>query len=135
RYKRQQLILFIVCLDYAFSRHNSFNLPITKSISSRVLFLQNEKRTLGRSGSTPIACNTWEPMSDPELQALPPEADMPAMSKLNNIISAMSVHGNETFNTVYKLFSAAMSPLKWMSRMFSFNWAIMYSFNPCMYCW
>src|SRR5690606_1582503 len=100
--------------NYAFSKQSVRNFLTTKSISSRVLFLENEKRTHGRSLSAWMACNTCDPIADPELHALPPEAEIPEISRLNSSISAMSVHGKDAFSTVYKLFSRVMSPLNWI---------------------
>src|SRR5574343_788917 len=97
---------------YAFTGTNSFSFSTTVSISSLVLFLQNEKRTAALLLGEPIAVNTCEPTFEPEEQALPPEEEIPAMSKLNNIISPISDSGKDTFNTVYKLFSGLISPLK-----------------------
>src|SRR3546814_2966395 len=97
---------------------SSRSLPTTKSISSRVLFLEKEKRTHGRSVSAWMAWSTCDPISDPELHALPPEAEIPEISKLNSNISARSVQGNDTLSTVYKLFSGVVSPLNRTSWMF-----------------
>src|SRR5690606_31336629 len=91
---------------------SSFTVFTVKSISSFVLYLLKEKRTDGRVGLQSNAFNTWLPISEPELHALPPDAEIPAMSKLNKSMSAICVQGKETFNTVYNELSASILPLK-----------------------
>jgi hypothetical protein len=82
---------------------SSLSLATVKSTSSLVLYFENENLTEGLFGLAPIAVSTCEPMSVPELHALPPDAEIPAISRLNNNMSAISISGNDAFNTVYKL--------------------------------
>src|SRR5678809_474001 len=81
----------------------SFSFSITVSISAVVLYLLNENRTGTKFGLLLIALITCEPTSAPLLQALPPDAQILFISRLNKIISDFSDFGNEAFNTVYKL--------------------------------
>src|SRR5690606_41760182 len=78
-------------------------LSTTRSTASFVLCRQTEKRigTIESSGQTLLI--TWLLWFAPLLQALPPEAHIPAISKLYNNISDFSVFGNPTFSTVYRL--------------------------------
>src|SRR5690606_36691545 len=103
----------MICLYFYFdisARQTSFNFDTTTSTSSFVVYLLNEKRTDGLLGLDPIAVKTCEPILDPELQALPPEAEIPAISRLKSNISAISISGKQTFKTVYKLFLESRSP-------------------------
>ena len=100
---------------------SSFNFATTISISSLVLYLEKENLTAERVGSDLIPVSTCEPTFEPEEQALPPDTEIPAMSKLNNNISPISLGGKETFKTVYKLFSGSISPLNAMFGIAAFN--------------
>ncbi|MNN23674.1 hypothetical protein D3C81_1370790 [compost metagenome] len=80
-----------------------------------MLFLQKENLTDGRSEFVLIAPSTWDPISVPELQALPPEQDMPEMSRLNSNMSARSLQGKDTFSTVYSDLLGSITPLKSIS--------------------
>ena len=77
-----------------------FNFSIKNNTSSSVLKCEKENRMHFRDGSTSKASKTCEPPSAPELHAEPPEADMPDMSRLNNINSDFAEGGNETFSTL-----------------------------------
>ena len=64
----------------------------------------------------------------PLVQALPPLTQMLFISRLNRIISDLSVLGNETLSTVYRLRPRG-SPLKVMPRMAFFTCSIIYIFS------
>jgi hypothetical protein len=71
------------------------------SISSNVVYLENEKRRLALVGSWyPSALRTCEPVVAPLEQALPPEQDMPSRSSRNSAIPLFGWGGNLTLNTV-----------------------------------
>ena len=70
-----------------------------------------------------------EPWSAPLVQALPPEAQIWLISRLNRIISDLSVLGMATFSTVYKL-QPKGSPLKAMPGMCCRSCSAIYCFNP-----
>ena len=78
----------------------SFSLLIVKSISSNVLVWEKEKRMVLRSELPFKASSTCEPASAPELQALPPDTLMPAMSRLSSSKSDLSEFGKLTLNTL-----------------------------------
>ena len=65
-----------------------------------VLYFPKEKRTFPRSGATPSALNTCEPTLEPLEQALPPDTEMPEMSRLNSSMSLRSDGGRLTLSTV-----------------------------------
>src|SRR5690606_19432577 len=103
----------MICLYFYFdisARQTSFNFDTTTSTSPFVLYLLNEKRTDGVLGLDPTADNTCEPILEPELQALPPEAEIPAISRLKSDISAISISGKQSFKSVYELFLESSSP-------------------------
>ena len=81
------------------------------STSSFVLNLLNEKRTDWQSSWCGNSANTWDPWLDPDENALPPDAAIPWISKLNNNIELQTSAGKHTLRTVYKLFSGLVSPL------------------------
>src|SRR6186997_2551085 len=89
----------------------SFSWVTTRSTSSFVLFLLKENRTVTRSEFGLIAPITWLDMFAPLVHALPPEAQILFMSRLNKISSLFWVFGKFTLNTVYKL-QPSGSPLR-----------------------
>jgi len=86
----------ITCKDQI----SSFNFSITASISSFVLCLLKEKRTVTRLGLLFSALMTWLPTSAPLLQALPPEAPILFIARLKSILSDFSVFGKADLKTV-----------------------------------
>ena len=82
---------------------SSFSFSTTLSISSFVLFLLNEKRTVTWLGLLFTARITCEPWSAPLVQALPPLAQILLISRLKSIISLFSVLGKLALNTAYRL--------------------------------
>jgi hypothetical protein len=91
-----------------------FNFEITKSTSVFVLKLERENRIAFLEGSAPISVKTCDPVSAPELQALPPDALMPAISSDRSNNSDFSDAGKDTFKTVYREFPSG-SPLNRIS--------------------
>src|ERR1700739_151108 len=78
------------------------SLSTQKSTSAFVLYLLKEKRITGREPTLiPNASITCEPFKLPDVHALPAEQATPLISSFISNISASSVGGNITFNTVY----------------------------------
>ncbi len=76
-----------------------------------MLCLQKEKRTVTQSVFGEMAFITWLPALAPDVQALPPLAQILFISKLKRSISERSDFGKFTLNKVYKLLPDG-SPLK-----------------------
>src|SRR5262249_4985420 len=79
------------------------------SISSFVLYLLKEKRTVVQSSRLASAFITCDPPASPLVQALPPETQMPAWSSSINNDSVRELLGKQTLSTVY---SPCSGPLK-----------------------
>ena len=66
------------------------------STSSAVLYFEKENRTVFLPDGCPMAVSTWLSSAIPALQALPDEAAMPSMSRLNINMSAIGEAANDT---------------------------------------
>src|ERR1700734_2321874 len=104
----------------------------TRSTSARVLYLLKENLTVTWFGLLFIARITCEPCSAPLVQALPPEAQIWLISRLNKSISDFSDFGKETLNTVYRELPSG-SPLKEIPFIDLWRLSIIYSFIFLIY--